>query len=115
MVSMPEDQIHELCDSTILMLHELRIRIHRVGYKQLTIAVPRFALDDTQSLTKELYPYVATYFGYPDWRSVERSIRFAILDAWEHRDPDVWEKYFPNQKKPPSNKQFIATLAECLR
>ena len=104
-----------LQEQTIAMLHELALPIHRRGYKQLCIGIPRFALDDTQSLSKDLYPYLAEYFNYSDWHAVESSIRDVILDAWEHRNPDVWEKYFPNQTKVPSNKQFIATLAERLR
>lgn len=115
MIITPEEQVRTLYEPTISMLHELQIGIHRLGYKQLTIAVPCFALDDSQSLTKELYPYVACYFGYTDWHPVEHSIRTAILDAWEHRNPEVWEQYFPNQKKPPSNKQFLAVLAERLK
>lgn len=112
MISTAEDQILALRDPTITMLHELGISIHRLGYKYLTIAVPCYLIDDTQSLTKEVYPYVANHFGCTDWHSVERSIRTVILTAWEHGDPGVWEQYFLNQKKPPSNKQFIAVLAE---
>lgn len=97
------------------MLHELGFPIHRLGYKQLCIAIPRFAMDDTQSLTKDLYPYLATYFAYSDWRAAESAIRDVIVAVWADRDPAVWGKYFPNLKKPPSNKQFIATLAERLK
>ena len=99
---------------TSSMLRQLNIAIHRIGYRQLCIAIPRFAKDETQSLCKELYPYVAEYWGCADWRAVEHSIRVVILDAWESRDPEVWEKYFPDSRKPPSNKRFIATLAELL-
>lgn len=115
MIATLEEYISRHYEPTIELLHKLRFRIHIAGYKQLAIAIPCFAFDDTQSLTKELYPYVANHFGYSDWHSVERAIRYAILDAWEHRNPEIWAQYFPNQKKPPSNKQFIATLAELLR
>lgn len=115
MIITPEDQNHALFEPTASMLHELQVGVHRLGYRQLNIAIPCFALDDSQSLTKELYPYVAGCFGYADWHPVEHSIRTAILDAWARRDTGVWEKYFPNQKKPPSNKQFIAVLAERLK
>ena len=99
-------------DHTRVILHELGVPVHRNGYRQLGVAIPCFALDDTQSLSKELYPYVAARFGHTDWRCVEHAIRLVILDAWDRRDPEVWEQYFPNCRKPPSNKQFIATLAE---
>jgi len=114
MTTTSEDRFHEYYESTVKLLYELRLGIHKNGFKQLTIAIPCFYFDTTQSLTKELYPFIADYLGYHNWYPVERSIRFVILDAWEHRDPTIWEKYFPNKKKPPSNKQFIATLAALL-
>ena len=115
MISTAEDQIHALRDPTIAMLHELGISIQRLGYKYLTVAVPCYSIDDSQSLTKEVYPYVSQCFGCTDWHSVERSIRTVILTAWDHRDPEIWNQYFPNQIKAPSNKQFIAVLAERLK
>lgn len=97
------------------MLHELRLPVHRLGYKQLCIGIPRFALDDTQSLSKELYPYLAARFGSSDWRTAESAIRDVILSAWANRDPAVWDTYFSDLAKAPSNKQFIAALAERLQ
>ncbi len=100
---------------TCAMLHELTFPIHRFGYDHMLLAVSRYAKGDIQSLTKELYPYIADFFGYADWHAVEHSIRSAIADAWAARDPIVWEQYFPNLDKAPSNKRFIATLAERLQ
>lgn len=105
---LPQEQVTE-------MLHELALPKHRRGYSCLCVGVPRFAIDTTQSMTKELYPYIAKVFEYQDWRAVEHGIRDVIQAAWEDRDPAVWEKYFPNQSKVPSNKQFIATLAERIK
>lgn len=106
----------DLRDTTITILHELGISIHRLGYVCLSIAVPHYATDNTQSLSKELYPYVAKRLGkYAKWYAVERSIRMVVLEAWERRDPVVWEQYFHRQKKVPTNKQFIAVLAEKIR
>lgn len=102
-------------EQTADMLHELGFPSHRLGYKQLCTAIPRFSTDDTQSLTKDLYPYLAKHYAYLDWRAPESAIRDVIVAVWEERDPVVWEKYFPNLKKAPSNKQFIATLAERLK
>ena len=95
-----------------VMLHALGIAVHRRGYQQLCIGIPLYARDVTQSLTKELYPTIARELGYPDWRSVERAIRSAICDAWGNSRSAVWAVYFPDARKPPSNKEFIATLAE---
>lgn len=99
----------------VSMLHELNIAVHRTGYKQLTIAILRYAQDDAQSLTKEVYPFVAKRLRYSDWRAVEHAIRICILHGWLHRTPEVWDKYFPGLRKAPSNKLFIATLADQLQ
>ena len=115
MITTTEEQIIILREITSKILHELRFGVHRLGYKQLLLLIPRYALDSSQSLSKELYPYAADYFGYFSWQPIEHSVRVAILDAWERRNPEVWEKYFPDIKKPPSNKQFISTIAEQLK
>ena len=104
----------EKTDHTVSMLHELGLGVHRLGYTHLTLAVPLYAKDMTQSLSKEIYPHIARCFGYPDWHCVERSVRTAILDAWDRRNPETWERYFPEETKAPTNKKFIATLAERL-
>ena len=111
----PEEQILRHRAATCGMLRELQIGIHRNGYRQLTVLIPCYALDDDQGLTKELYPFAATYFGSPSWQAVERAVRSAIEEAWARRRPEVWEAYFPGRDKPPANKQFIATLAERLK
>ena len=105
---LPQEQVTE-------MLHELSLPKHRRGYSCLCIGIPRFALDQSQSLSKELYPFIAEYYGYSDWHAVESAVRDIILAAWENRNPAVWEKYFPNQSRVPVNKLFIATLAERIR
>lgn len=115
MITTAEEWIRMLRDLTIAHLRNLGISPHRNGYKYLTVVIPCYAMDPGQSLTKEVYPYVASYFGCADWHSVERSIRLVVQDAWERRDLEIWAQYFRNQKKVPSNKQFIAVLAEKLR
>jgi len=102
-------------EKTARLLYELNVPPYRVGYKQLLSAIPLFAKDPNQSLSKEIYPRVAEALAYSDWKAVEHSVRDVILTAWAHRDPAVWKNYFPNDKKPPSNKLFIATLAGRLK
>ena len=106
---------HESQEFIGTILRELGIAVHRHGYRQLCIGISQYARDDTQNLTKELYPDICNQLGYSDWRAVERSMRSVIYDAWRNRDPEVWGKYFPDDQTPPSNKQFIATLAEQLK
>ena len=99
-------------ESVRMILHKLNIPISRYGYEHLCIGVPLYKQNPTQNLTKELYPRIAEATGASDWRTVETAIRSVICDAWEQRDPEVWEQYFPGATKAPSNKVFIATLAE---
>lgn len=115
MITTFEDQIQPLREPTCRMLQNLRFAVHRVGYNYLVLLICRYALDNTKSLTKELYPFAAQYYSYSSWQAVEHAVRVAILDAWERREMDTWEEYFPGMKKPPSNKQFIAVLAERLK
>lgn len=99
-------------------LHLLNIPSHRDGYRHLLIAIPLFAKNPQQFMTKELYPQVAKLCGCRDGRAVEHSIRKVIQAAWEHRDNAVWRKFFlpgPRGSIPcPSNKAFICMLSELL-
>lgn len=99
-------------ESITQALLQLNIPVYLSGYRQLCIAISLFADDPGQSMCNELYPAVARALGYIDWRAIEFSIRRAILIGWEHRDVVTWEAYFPGIPKAPSNKQFIATLAQ---
>ena len=83
------------------------------GGKHLRIGLPLFAQDPKLKLSGELYPTVAklcdtTAFG------VEHDIRNAIKEAWIKRNPEIWEEYFPEKVRCPSNKIFISTLAKKL-
>ena len=96
-------------------LRQLNVPVYLSGYRCLCVAIPLFALDISQLLCSELYPAVARKLGYVDWRAVEFAIRRSILAAWKHRDPVVWDTYFPGITKAPTNKQFIATLAQRIK
>lgn len=87
---------------------------HR-GYHYLREAIVLMAQSPGQSVTKVLYPEVARLCD-AEPRHVERSIRSALSVAWEHRDPALWEQYFPaNLHRCPTNAVFISRLAELLR
>lgn len=85
------------------------------GYGYLAEAIPLYARDPSQAITKELYATV----GRPRRKSanlVERSIRSAIDKAWRERDEQIWRQYFrcaPDGTVPrPSNGAFIARMAQ---
>ena len=96
-------------------LHSLNVPVYLSGYRCLCVAIPEFAQDISQSICNELYPAIGKELGYMDWRAVEFAIRRAILSAWEHRNPEAWEEYFPGVAKVPTNKHFIATLAQRIK
>ena len=87
------------------------------GYGYLLDAIPRYAQDPSQSITKELYVEVGEI-----WKKeptlIERSIRSAIEKAWKERDDAVWRQFFrpaPDGTVPrPSNGTFIARIAHVL-
>lgn len=95
--------------------HLLRLGIspYENGGRQLRIGIPLFAQDRNQKISKELYPAIATICGTTP-SGVEIQIRRTISDAWSHRDPEAWSKYFPNLKRQPANKHFLSALAEKL-
>lgn len=88
------------------------------GYGYLREAIQLMARDPDQSITKELYPAVANICGGAAVH-VERSIRSAIAAAWEKRDEQLWQQFFPadgdGTTHRPTNAAFISRLADSLR
>ena len=115
--TLPQDA-SDIHAKTLDHLHLLNIPTHLDGYRQLSLALPLFAANPQQLLTKELYPTVARLCSCKDGRSVEHSIRKAIHAAWLHRDNAIWRKYFligsGGTATCPTNKEFICRLAEFL-
>ena len=102
-------------EQVVLALRDVNVPVYLSGYRCLCVAISIFVQDVAQSMCNELYPAVAKELGYVDWRAVEFAIRRTILSAWRYRDPQNWEKYFPSITKAPTNKQFIATLAQRIK
>ena len=100
------------------LLLMLGISVKLKGFHYLEEAVFSMVLCPGQSMTKELYPWVAkTCDAEPS--HVERSIRGAVVDAWAHRDERVWQLYFPTNSQGvvsrPTNTVFISRIADGLR
>ena len=87
------------------------------GYNYLREAIPVYAKDPGQAMTKELYPAVAKSFGASALQ-VERAMRTAIEKAWKRRDDNVWKLYFApladGTIEKPCNSEFISRLADML-
>ena len=100
----------------LLMMMGISVKLH--GFRYLQEAIYQMLMCPNQSVTKELYPSVARVFDTAGCH-VERSIRSAIGDAWEHRDDRIWQLYFPadqkGMQKRPTNAVFISRIADGLR
>lgn len=87
------------------------------GYGYLAEAIPLYAKDPSQAITKELYVAVGQ-IRQKEAALVERSIRSAIDKAWRERDDAVWRQYFrcapDGTVIRPSNGTFIARIAQAL-
>lgn len=105
----------DLQTQTSRYLQLMHFATGREGYYQLCVGIPMFFRDPHQSLSKELYPAIARACGAKSGDAVERAIRTAIEDAWAHKSPEVWQEYFPNCYRCPSNKVLIARIAELLK
>lgn len=123
------ERIHDLsqCDSVARpvscrtsignLLLMLGVPAGRKGYPYLERIIELYGEDSGRSLTKELYPAVGRE-NRVSGASVERAVRSAVHTAWEQRDEAVWRLYFSAGRSGrvprPTNRSFIATLAEVL-
>ena len=111
-----EDMYQAYLESPSLLsrhLQKLGIDTTLAGYRCLLTTIPFFQANPTL-MVKEVYPEVARFCNLTDGRNVEHCIRTAIRNAWKNRNPNVWEHYFPNHKKCPSNKVFILRITQLL-
>lgn len=96
------------------LLRRLGFAPNHAGYRILLSAIPLYAENNTRYISKELYPTLARQFGYFKITGIERSIRYAISEAWATGDPELWGYMFPAAEKAPSNSLFLATLSESI-
>lgn len=103
-VSRPERIASEL-------LLSLQFPTNLKGFPELKTALILLEQDPDQLITKVLYPEVTKQL-HRDSGQVERNIRHAISTTWKRRNAEVWNYYFPNAVKRPSNAVFLRRLAE---
>lgn len=102
------------------ILHEVGVPAHIKGYMYLreAIAMVYNNVEILGSITKVLYPEIATTFGTTSSR-VERAIRHAIEIAWVRGNVDAISDIFSYtisyNKSKPTNSEFIAMIADRLR
>lgn len=107
------DQKTAVCNLLLTLGIPTKLR----GYPYLREAILLEMGNPGQSVTKELYPAVASACN-ASAAQVERSIRSAIQTAWMNRDEQIWRLYFqsgPTGTVPrPTNGGFISRLADRL-
>lgn len=103
-----------------LMIRSVGIPIHYKGYQYLNDGIA-MVVEDRELLgavTKELYPAIAEKNNTSP-KGVEKAIRHAIKVAWMGSNTKFIEELFFNPRygyiKKPTNRQFIAVLADRLR
>ena len=108
----PESKTDPVAFVSSLLL-SLDISTKHNGFAYLREGILLMSKDPAQSVTKVLYPAIAHTCDCHK-ENVERSIRTALDRAWEKRDAEKWQKYFPSARQRPSNAVFISRLAEAL-
>ena len=102
------------------MLHELGIPSHIKGYTYIREGISMLYEDPSMigSITKELYPKLATKFDTTESR-VERAMRHAIEVGWTRSDwkltEDIFGQSVDYDRSKPTNSEFLVTLADKLR
>lgn len=99
----------------LIILFDLDIGPSNEGFDYLRKAIEMGIARSNMAVTKELYSMISqTYGGYGLWAPVEQAIRRAIQTAWNDRDEETWDLFFPPRRgrkgKCPSNKEFIARI-----
>ncbi len=109
-------EVEGVCD----ILKNLCVTPNYTGYRYLIDAVDLILAEQTENvgLTKYIYPHIAKKHGV-SVNSVERSIRTAVKNTWEHAMDSEKIKYFgmyaltPGFK--PSNSRYVFALADYLK
>ncbi|GEK33976.1 sporulation transcription factor Spo0A [Kurthia sibirica] len=102
------------------IIKEIGVPAHIKGYGYMREAIS-MVYNDVEllgSITKALYPAIATKFETKPTR-VERAIRHAIETAWARGNHEAVSNLFGytshHMKQKPTNSEFIAMVAEKLR
>ena len=106
---------NDLESAILAVLLELGLSTQSDGFHYLRSAIMLKYSNPNQRIIKILYPAVGRCFD-PEVgaNQVEQAIRSTISTAWENRDEDTWEYFFPangREAKKPSNGEFISKIA----
>lgn len=101
-------------------IHELGVPAHIKGYQYIRTAIMMVVedMDMLNYITKQLYPTIAKKYKTTSSR-VERAIRHSIEVAWSRGKQETMDEIFgytvDTGKGKPTNSEFIAMVADCIR
>ena len=103
---------------TQVILYDLGIAPGVDGYIYLRQAIIMYHAWSVEIVRKMVFPKISYPYDAGDSKDlVEQAIRRCIRSAWDVRDPEAWDLFFPPRRgkirKCPSNKEFIAQIS-CL-
>lgn len=93
---------------------------HIKGYQYIRTAIMMVVedMDMLNYITKQLYPTIAKKYKTTSSR-VERAIRHSIEVAWSRGKQETMDEIFgytvDTGKGKPTNSEFIAMVADCIR
>ena len=95
------------------IMQELGLKQSRVGFACLQDAA--LYLSDHQDclFADELYPYIAK-LRQGSAQSVEKAMSRSIEHAWKVRNHNVWQYYFGDSDRCPTNVRFLKTLLKAM-
>lgn len=108
------------CSSTYIIqiaLKEMGVSSGYEGFHYAKQSIRILCEKPTATLANGVYLEAGALYDPPaDEIQVEQAIRTAIKKAWDERDKEIWECYFPVGKtgrtKCPSNKDFLMAVAD---
>lgn len=108
----------QLEETITAFLYRMGVPPHIKGYAYLRRAIFLVVTDPSlvSAVTKILYPDLAQHYKTTS-TCVERAIRYAIETAWDRCDDAFLRNCFgyAASRKKPTNRAFIATVADLLR
>lgn len=106
---------NDLESAILAILLELGFSTQSDGFHYLRTGIMLKYSSPNQRIIKMLYPAIGRcYEPVVGANQVEQAIRSAISAAWDIRDEDTWNCFFPSvgrEEKKPSNGEFISRIA----
>ena len=100
----------------LIILYDLNMQPSNEGFVYLRKAIETECANSGSTATAGIYPMIDSICGLSDgWKPVDQAIRRTIRTAWNERDEETWELFFPMAKgripRCPSNKEFITRIS----